>query len=518
MVQRLKIEFIKDTEKFKIGEQAEAAKDDAQDYVSSGIAKYIEQPKDSIIITKEVKKKTKKKLTEKAIASENLQQIQIAQTRYLQQQTAEPIAQFFDYFDLANQLMNIQPFYYDTAKIWWFWNKEEYKWKIVDEIGIMNAIDANAKVYESTKSHIKNEILEVLKRVSRKNIPIEKEKTWIQFKDTIYDIKSNKAFKAKSSYFLTNPIPWKLGKSEETPTIDKIFKEWVGEKYIQTLYEIIAYCLLPDYPMHRIFCFVGEGLNGKSSYLELIAKFIGKDNITSTELDVLMDSRFEITRLHKKLVCQMGETNFSEMKKTAILKKLTGRDLIGFEYKNKDPFEDYNYAKILISTNNLPATTDKTIGFYRRWILIDFPNQFDETKDILDDIPQEEIENMCYKSIHILQNLLKKRVFHEEGSIEERVRRYEERSNPLEKFFKENIEEDVDCHIFKHDFRKVLDEWCKENRFRQMTDRSVGLKMKELGIQIGKIYADWITKEGEKPRLRAWLDIKWKEGKTKNPL
>lgn len=32
----------------------------------------------------------------------------------------------------------------------------------------------------------------------------------------------------------------------------------------------------------------------------------------------------------------MGETNFNEMSETSILKKLTGGDLIGFEYKNKN--------------------------------------------------------------------------------------------------------------------------------------------------------------------------------------
>jgi len=190
--------------------------------------------------------------------------------------------------------------------------------------------------------------------------------------------------KASAEFFVTNPIPYPLHKERfvETPIMDKIFEEWVGKKYVKILYEILAYCLIPSYPLNRIFCFLGAGMNGKSKYLELLRKFIGTENCCSTELDTLLNSRFEVTRLHKKLVCQMGETNFNEMSKTSILKKLSGGDLIGFEYKRKDPFEENNYAKIMIATNNLPATTDKTIGFYRRWTLIDFPNQFSEKKDI----------------------------------------------------------------------------------------------------------------------------------------
>ena len=70
-------------------------------------------------------------------------------------------------------------------------------------------------------------------------------------------------------------------------------------------------------------------MNGKSKYLELLRKFIGQDNCCSTELDTLMQSRFEVTRLHKKLVCQMGETNFNEMNKTKYkITHLTERKII----------------------------------------------------------------------------------------------------------------------------------------------------------------------------------------------
>jgi len=37
----------------------------------------------------------------------------------------------------------------------------------------------------------------------------------------------------------------------------------------------------------------------KSKFLELLRKFIGEPNICSTELDTLLTSRFEVTRLHK---------------------------------------------------------------------------------------------------------------------------------------------------------------------------------------------------------------------------
>ena len=277
------------------------------------------------------------------------------------------IVNYFGKKDLANKFIEIQPLYYDTSKLWWVWNKQEYKWELKDETDIINLVDTLC-LANTVKSNERNEILEALRQKGRKNKPKDIKKTWIQFKDKIYDIKTGEKFNATPEYFVTNPIPYELHPDnfEDTPTIDKIFEEWVGKNYVKTLYEIISYCMIPSYPIHRIFCFIGEGMNGKSCFLNLLRKFIGKENVCSTELDTLLSSRFEVTRLHKKLVCQMGETNFNEMNKTSTLKKLSGGDLIGFEYKNKDPFEEINYAKIIIATNNLPTTTDKTIGFYRR--------------------------------------------------------------------------------------------------------------------------------------------------------
>jgi putative DNA primase/helicase len=404
-----------------------------------------------------------------------------------------------------------QPIFYDANGLWWIWVDTEKKWKITDDVDILNAIEkitGEDIITPKSRTLITNS----LKQECRKTIPMPIEPTWIQFKDKIYDIKTGNCFDASPDYFVTNPIPWKLHNNnyEETPIIDKIFTEWVGEKFVRTLYEIVAYCLLPSYPLNRMFCFLGAGMNGKSKFLELLRRFVGAENVCSTELDTLLASRFEVTRLHKKLVCQMGETNFNEMQKTSIIKKLTGGDLMGFEYKNKTPFEDKNYAKIIIATNNLPTTTDKTLGFYRRWLIVDFPNIFSEQKDILEDIPDEEYESLALKCTGILHNLLKNRRFTNEGSVEERMERYEAKADFLQKFLDEFTIETPDGSITCSDFAKKFSAWCFENRHRQMADNTIGKKMKEKSIEKGRKYASWLF-DGKGGQIWVWEGRKWKE-------
>ena len=427
-----------------------------------------------------------------------------------QYSTFQKASSIFSKQGQAETFGTTQPLFYDRGGNFWLWN--DYKWTRVDDTDILVMI-ADTTGQDTITSKSKTEILNALKQYGRKQIPEDIKPTWIQFKDKFVDILTGEEFEVSPKYFATNPIPYSLHKEkfENTPTIDKIFEQWVGKDYVQTLYEIISYCLLPEYPLHRIFCFIGGGMNGKSKFLELLRKFVGVENCCSTELDTLLNSRFEVTRLHRKLVCQLGETNFNEMSKTSMLKKLSGGDLIGFEYKNKDPLEAHNYAKILIATNNLPATTDKTVGFYRRWLIIDFPNQFSEKKDIIADIPEEEYQCLALKCTRILKDLLTIKEFHNEGSIQQRMEKYESKSNFLEQFIKEfTVEDNFDGYITKASFYKKFAEWCKENRHREMSETSLSLSMKKLGIESDRKRFDWMN-DGKGGQARVWLGIKWLE-------
>lgn len=409
-----------------------------------------------------------------------------------QKRLGKVIEKYTNYLDLAEQFYKSQPFFYDRAKMWWVWNIDKSCWIKVDETDILNSMENIVPVPNTVNSHVKNDLLESMRRIGRMKIPEPIEPTWVQIGDNIYDVFNDSYQTAKPNYFVTNPIPWELGENEETPTMDKLFKEWVGEEYVPTLYEILAYCMLPDYPIHRIFCFNGTGCNGKGRFLALMEKFIGKENCCSSSLDAIVNNRFETSRLHRKLVCLMGETNTGVISKTDMLKRLVGQDQIPFEYKNKDGFTDINYAKIIIATNSLPATTDKTIGFYRRWFIIDFPNMFKEGKDILKEIPEWEYNNLARKCIKILKNLLEEGKFTNEGDIEKRQRQYEYISNPVSAFLKKYCMEDPDGKIVYSEFSSKLKEFIQEKRARKLSRKDI----KEL-LDLENISTD---------RLTEWID------------
>jgi len=390
---------------------------------------------------------------------------------------------FFDFIDLADKFIQTQPVYYSPEKIWWLWNFETHSWAMVDEIDLLNELNEVSENLRCYESKTKTELINALKMRARLNKPKDAEKSWIQFNGTVFDIKTSKSFKATPEYFIKNPIPFEIGETEETPEIDKIFSEWVDPEYVPCLFEILAFCCLPDYPIHRAFCLNGEGRNGKSSYIKILTKFVGKHNTCTTDIETLLTSRFETGKLYGKLVCLMGEINSTIFKRTNILKKLVGEDQIGFEIKQKNPFDDWNTAKLLIATNKLPETTDKTKGFYSKWVVIDFPNSFEENTKLLERIPKHEYNNLAKKCLRILKGLLDSSKFTKEGDAEEKQERYEERASPFREFFREFCEEDETARIPFWKVHISYSSFCEERGYRKPTKNETSRYIRAKGFE-----------------------------------
>ncbi len=283
---------------------------------------------------------------------------------------------FSDHLQQAEVMQRITPVLYDTGKSYWIWSSKESCYVQADETDILNAVKTATGDRLVVTDKVKREIIQALQLTGRDRWSTIKEvpETWIQFKDCVYDVSNDNVTEATQDYFFTTPIPHNLGNTDDVPVVDKLFSEWAGEEHKQILYEIIGYSMYNGYPIHRVFAFFGSGRNGKGQYMNLLKNLSGNYNTCSTSLERLAMSRFAATKLHRKNVAFISETNFTTLKNTAQLKALSGGDTIPGEYKHGKEFDFVNTAKIIVATNSLPETVDKTRGFYARWIIIRFEN------------------------------------------------------------------------------------------------------------------------------------------------
>lgn len=347
----------------------------------------------------------------------------------------------------ADALIRQNPVYYDQTAAWWIWNQATRCWEQRDETDILNLCRETLTLIGDTSVRHSNNLLKALQQVSRERQPADLPPAWVQFGATQVNVFTGEQRTSEPTWFSTNSIPWNIGQTTNTPVMDSLIESWVGKEHIQTIYEIIAYCTYRDYPIHRVFCFVGSGANGKTRLLKIIEKFIGQENKSSVTLQKMSGNHFALYPLYRKLACFVGETAHHKLDSTEIIKALSGQDPVSFEAKGRDSFTGVNYAKLFIGTNTLPQSADSSRGWYRRWFIIKFPNEFQEGEDVLNRIPDAEYEALAAKCVHILPELLKNGRFTGEGSIDERRESYIQNSNPIKTYIEETYDRDPDASI-----------------------------------------------------------------------
>lgn len=431
---------------------------------------------------------------------------------YKKKEEAKNTGDVFTRIGQAKIFIEKQPIYFSPEGLLWFWNFDRCCYEPKDETDLLNGIRKEMNI-DTVGSGNRTQILNALKQVGREQAPQLKPKGWIQFKDVLINPKTLEQTKADHKYFLTNPIPHKLGESEETPEIDRLLREWAvkegvqDESYIKSLYEYISYALTDDLFMQRIIALTGGGSNGKGTFLKVVEQLVGRNNCISIDIKKLSINNFAMSSIYKKLVAFAGEVGYNDLSSTNVLKKITGEDLIEYEFKGKTSFTDDCITTFFIATNSLPTTPDKSLGFYRRWVITDFPNIFNIKSDVLSGISEQEYEKLCFKCVNILKGLYETHKFTNEGSYEERGQKYEERSNPLPTFIEENCEEVAGENVKLQEFGNRFNLWLKSKRLRIINIRQAGKQLRDLGYEIGK------RKQNE-DSFSAVLNIKFKTKTT----
>jgi len=411
----------------------------------------------------------------------------------LKEQNINPESEIYNIFTpegQAKQFYKDQPYFYDTVKTFHLWDKEDKFWESCDEVDMINKLKIHIPNSDTINAKTRSEIITALKQVGRNKKPKPAPKTWIQFKNKIVDIISGEEFEPSPEYYTTNPIPWNISDDPNTPTIDRLIKEWVvddvsqDESYIKTMKEIIAYTICSDQFLQRMFAFCGAGMNGKGTFIKLLTKFIGTKNYCASDIKVLSTNNFESSSLYRKLACIMGEVDASDLKNTNTIKKLAGEDDMRFEFKGRGSFTEESITTCLISTNSMPTTPDKSLGFYRRWLIVDFPHQFSVKRDLIGQIPDKEFENLGRMCLNLLKEMQQTNKITNEGDLWQREERFEERSNPIMKFIENKCEENMNGKIEIRDFCNAFNNYLKSKHLRIISPKIITRMLKDEGFEV----------------------------------
>lgn len=330
-----------------------------------------------------------------------------------------------------------------------------------------------------------NEVLAYIRaytHITRDSIEEDQAK-YINFRNGLFDLDEWKLIDHTPDVKSIAQIPVEFNESAECPKINSFLQSVVAYPDIDLLCEIAGYCLTTDCSFQKAFMLYGVGSNGKSVFLALLESLIG-GNTSAESLQKLEFDKYRTAKLFGKRVNICGDIPDSKMHKSEVFKKLTsGLDLIDGENKYQDSFVFRNTAKLVFSANVLPdGKKDK--AYYRRWVLIQFPNNFEggnEDRNLIDKLREPgELSGFLNLALEGLKRLKENGKFTNEKSIEDTQKEYEFNSNPVAAFMEECTQvsdEDCDATVLYLSYVN----WCKGYGKQHMSNIGFSRKLNGMG-------------------------------------
>jgi putative DNA primase/helicase len=325
----------------------------------------------------------------------------------------------------------------------------------------------------------------------------------------ILNIKTKKLTPYTPDIFNLEALQVKYDPDTQCLKILKFLEEVIGKNQLEPLQEIIGFNLYRDYIFHIAILLIGEGENGKSTLLNLITTFLGKENVTGESLQALCFDKFSKAQLYGKLANICADIPATPITQTSNFKMLTGNDQISGQHKFKDSFTFHNYAKLWFSCNRIPPTSDDTDAFFRRWKLITCNNMFTKEKrnaNILNEITTpEEMSGLLNWALTGLERLLKTRDFTQSETTEKKREEYMRKSNSAKAFVEECLENDTDPEhtITKDSLYRIYINYCLKNSLPTTTKAQLTQNINQYASYAEETHIrEGITTE------RAWRHLK----------
>ena len=326
----------------------------------------------------------------------------------------------------------------------------------------------------------------------------------IALENGIFNLQTKKLEPFTPDYFIRNTLPVKYDPQAECPANKKFISEIVDETDIPVLQEIAGYCLHRDYHIHVAVMLIGEGANGKSTFMGVIVAMLSLDNVSTIPLQAL-NQRFAIAGLEGKLANICHDLSAHALKETGNFKNLTGNGIVDAEHKYKGHFNFVSYAKMVFSANQIPETTDYTTAYFRRWVIINFPNQFldDDPKTDKDLIKKltspEELSGFFNWALEGLERLLENGRFSTGKSVEDTREQYIRMSDPIRAFVMDRVRKKAGSNPAKDDVYRTYILYCREKHLPTTAKNVFSMKLAETMPEVtearrrisGKIVRCW---------------------------
>ncbi len=315
-------------------------------------------------------------------------------------------------------------------------------------------------------------------------------------------------------FLFMNKVPVDYIPDADCPQVKKFLTQILEKQDIPVVQEWFGYALYRSYFIKKALINVGERDTGKSTLLRLLARFIGKENVSGVSLQSLGSDKFAAANLYNKHVNIYDDLSFSDIHDNGAFKIATGGGIITGEFKFGDQFQFENYSKLTFSCNKIPNVTDTDDeAYFNRWIVIQFnkivPNP---DKFLIQKIATpEELSGLLNFALEGLQRLLANQEFSYQKDPDEIKTEMLRSGSILANFVYDCLEEEAGAWISKDKMYEALVSYTTQRGLPAFTKENLGKKLHKYAAYImdGKqLDKDPIT--GQQKQITGWRNVKIK--------
>ena len=308
----------------------------------------------------------------------------------------------------------------------------------------------------------------------------------INLKNGLYNIRTGEFKEHSPDYISINQVPIVYNPESKPRLFGQFLQQVLWPLEIRTAIELMAYTFYRDNPFEIISILFGYGANGKSVFTGLLNALHGAKNVSNVGLTAMLDDKFALSDLEGKSVNIDTELTGTTIRDTSILKKITGRQPIRIQRKNERAYDTVIHAKFYFSANEVPLAYDESDAFFRRKVILSFPNKFEGNKDDPDLIKklttEEELSGIFNVLMVALKRLLNQnRIYINEKTIEQRRERYSIVADPVKAFLEEAVAEDSleSDTVVKERLYQAYRQFCKNHNLAILSKENLGKIVKK---------------------------------------
>lgn len=298
----------------------------------------------------------------------------------------------------------------------------------------------------------------------------------VAFENCVLDVRTMEARDYGPDDIIPNIIPHRWNPQAASPELDHALERMAcGDiETLLNLTEFIGMCMMRDVKMLPYFpVLIGEGSNGKSTYINLLEDVVGRDNISGLQPKEI-SAHFMGMHIVGK-TANLGDDiagGYLDEKDCSVIKSVATGDLMFTDVKGTKGYHFRPYCTMVFSCNQFPRLADTTPGFMRRLFPVEFNAVFSPDDDDFDPLigeklrSEEALEHACALGIEGLRRAIaQNRPTPNAMSAAMKSEIAREGNNGLQWFNDEGITAAHIIGMTKEEVHREYVEWCERNGY-----------------------------------------------------